>query len=72
MSNINSWQPSAPSRALKSRAQQLSFVRGFFTQRQVLEVETPVLGRCGVTDPNLSGIAARVSAAGRQDRKSVV
>jgi len=66
MSNINSWQPSAPSRALKSRAQQLSFVRGFFTQRQVLEVETPVLGRCGVTDPNLSGIAARVSAAGRQ------
>lgn len=56
------WQPSASQAALKSRAQQLAFVRGFFAQRGVMEVETPVLGRCGVTDVNLDGIHAQVTA----------
>ncbi|WP_341582415.1 EF-P lysine aminoacylase EpmA [Marinobacter metalliresistant] len=59
------WQPSASQAALKSRAQQLGFVRGFFAQRGVLEVETPILGQHGVTDPNLDGIQAHVSAGAR-------
>jgi lysyl-tRNA synthetase class 2 len=59
------WQPSASQAALKSRAQQLAFVRGFFAQRGVLEVETPILGQRGVTDPNLDGIQAQVSAGAR-------
>ncbi|WBU40182.1 MULTISPECIES: EF-P lysine aminoacylase EpmA [Marinobacter] len=58
------WQPSASREHLKSRAQQLAWVRGFFAERGVLEVETPVLGRHGVTDINLDGIAAAVNAAG--------
>jgi len=58
------WQPSASREHLKSRAQQLAWVRGFFAQRDVLEVETPALGRHGVTDINLEGIAAAVNAAG--------
>ncbi|MGO1461382.1 MAG: EF-P lysine aminoacylase EpmA [Marinobacter sp.] len=58
------WQPTVTRAALKSRAQQSNFVRGFFAQRDVLEVETPMLGRCGVTDPNLDGIPAQVSALG--------
>lgn len=58
------WRPSANRAALKSRAQQSAFVRGFFEQRNVLEVETPVLGRCGVTEPNLDGVAADISAQG--------
>ena len=62
MSREPVWQPSASQAALKSRAQQLAFVRGFFAQRGVLEVETPVLGRCGVTDVNLDGIPAQVTA----------
>lgn len=66
MSNADSWRPSAAVNALKGRAQQLVFVRDFFARRGVLEVETPVLGRCGVTDPNLNGIAAVVNAGGRQ------
>ncbi|QSP94588.1 EF-P lysine aminoacylase GenX [Marinobacter salinisoli] len=64
MTNQPVWQPSASQAALESRAQQLSFVRGFFAQRQVMEVETPVLGRHGVTDLNLDGVYADVSAAG--------
>ena len=59
------WQPAASQAALESRAQLLAFVRGFFAQRGVLEVETPVLGRCGVTDPNLDGIPAVVAAGAR-------
>src|SRR5690554_8163569 len=58
------WQPTASRDVLKSRAQLLAYVRGFFAQRQVLEVETPVLGRHGVTDVNLDGISASVNAPG--------
>ncbi len=58
------WQPAAAQAALKGRAQQLAFVRGFFSERQVLEVETPVLARHGVTDLNLDGVHADVSAPG--------
>lgn len=62
MSRAFEWQPSASLSALKSRADQLAWVRGFFAQRGVLEVETPVLGRYGVTDPNLDGISANSTA----------
>ncbi|MGC8121735.1 EF-P lysine aminoacylase EpmA [Marinobacter sp. VGCF2001] len=58
------WQPAASRAVLESRAQLLAYVRGFFHERQVLEVETPVLGRYGVTDVNLDGIPAAVDAAG--------
>lgn len=64
MTEFSVWRPSASQAALKSRAQQLAFVRGFFAEREVLEVETPVLGRHGVTDLNLDGIKADVSVPG--------
>ncbi|WP_227716214.1 EF-P lysine aminoacylase EpmA [Marinobacter denitrificans] len=55
---ISSWQPSASVAALQSRAHQLAWVRGFFAQRGVMEVETPVLGRYGVTDINIDSVPA--------------
>ncbi|RBW48377.1 EF-P lysine aminoacylase EpmA [Marinobacter sp. F3R11] len=58
------WQPASSRSALEIRAQQLSYVRGFFAQRGVLEVETPVLGRCSVTEPNLDSISAGVCVQG--------
>lgn len=62
-----SWQPTASRKVLESRAQQLSWVRGFFAQRDVLEVETPVLGQSGVTDVNIDSIAAMPTpVAGQQ------
>jgi len=64
MTGERDWRPSATAAALQSRAQLLAYVRGFFACRGVLEVETPVLGRCGVTDPNLDSIAAAVRAGG--------
>lgn len=64
MTEAPAWRPSASPAALQSRARLLAYVRDFFARRGVLEVETPVLGRCGVTDPNLESIAAAVSAGG--------
>jgi lysyl-tRNA synthetase class 2 len=70
MSESASWQPTASLAALKSRAQQLAWVRGFFARRQVLEVETPVLGRCSVTDLNIDSVPVSSTSAecGQQDR----
>jgi len=47
------WRPSCPLAALETRAGLLATIRRFFAARNVLEVETPLLCRAGVTDPNL-------------------
>ncbi len=45
------WQPAAQLEQLQARAQLLARIRGFFAQREVLEVETPLLCASGITDP---------------------
>ena len=47
------WRPTASLAALQRRAQLLQSVRGFFAARGLLEVETPVVVRHGVTDVQL-------------------
>ncbi|PPD31391.1 MAG: EF-P lysine aminoacylase GenX [Methylomonas sp.] len=47
------WRPAAELRQLRQRAQLLAAIRQFFAQRDVLEVETPLLCRATGTDPNL-------------------
>ncbi len=41
---------------LEKRARVLSLIRQFFVEKQVLEVETPLLGRYPVTDPQLDNL----------------
>lgn len=48
------WQPTAPIKNLLARAKIISDIRRFFTDRGLLEVETPVLSEFGVTDVHLS------------------
>lgn len=48
------WQPSAPIKNLLARAKIIADIREFFTDRGLLEVETPVLSEFGVTDLHLS------------------
>jgi lysyl-tRNA synthetase class 2 len=45
------WQPAADLRSLRQRATLLATLRQFFAARSVLEVETPLLCRSGITDP---------------------
>lgn len=48
------WQPTASVETLFARAKIMRSIRQFFTDRGVLEVETPVLSEFGVTDVHLS------------------
>lgn len=48
------WQPTAGVETLFARAKIMRSIRQFFTDRGVLEVETPVLSEFGVTDVHLS------------------
>ncbi|MBA5762760.1 elongation factor P--(R)-beta-lysine ligase [Vibrio sp. 404] len=48
-----SWQPTASIALLKKRAELLSQIRDFFSQRNVLEVDTPAMSHATVTDIHL-------------------
>lgn len=56
------WQPAADLEALRRRAELLATLRQFFSDRKVLEVETPLSCRYGVTDPAIE--AYRMTGAG--------
>lgn len=59
-SKIPKWKPSCSLEAIKTRAEVYALVRDFFYERQVLEVETPLLSRSTATDPYLESIPASV------------
>lgn len=48
------WQPTARFEALRLRARVNATIRQFFAQREVLEVETPLMSQAGNTDPNIA------------------
>ena len=60
------WEPAASHAALRQRAVMLAEARAFFAARGVLEVETPVLSACAVTDPQIESLDTRI--AGRAGR----
>jgi len=59
MNQSNPWQPGASIQALRQRSELLAQLRGFFHQRQVMEVDVPLLSRATVTDHNIESIQAR-------------
>jgi lysyl-tRNA synthetase class 2 len=54
------WRPTASLEALARRASLLAAIRSFFTQRGVLEVETPALAARTVTDPAIDSLTVSV------------
>jgi lysyl-tRNA synthetase class 2 len=56
------WRPSASRARLAQRAELLAATRGFFGDRGLLEVETPMLVGAAVTDTHLESVPARVGA----------
>ncbi|WP_249978856.1 EF-P lysine aminoacylase EpmA [Vreelandella olivaria] len=63
-----SWQPTADMETLRARARLIAKVRAFFVERDVLEVETPILGQGGSTDVHLVSLAT-LARTGRGQRK---
>jgi len=61
--SIDIWRPSADNQLLLKRAKLLAFLRIFFAQRDVVEVDTPVLSTTSVTDTNIDSISAQVNGA---------
>ena len=55
------WRPVATRDILKQRAKMLQNIRAFFSQRDVLEVETPALSRAATTDPTIHSVEARLA-----------
>jgi len=56
---------------LRLRAQTYATIRGFFSERDVLEVETPILSAAGNTDPNIQSFHTTFSGhvdAGARER----
>ena len=54
---MKDWKPTAPAKALKLRADLYALFRRYFAERDVLEVETPVLSAAGNTDPNIQSLS---------------
>lgn len=48
------WQPSAPMKNIIARSRIMAELRSFFTDRGLLEVDTPILSQYGVTDVHLA------------------
>src|SRR5690554_2501135 len=57
------WRPSASIEALRARARLYQQVRAFFAERDVLEIEAPIMGAAAVTDPYIDSIRARCADA---------
>jgi lysyl-tRNA synthetase class 2 len=53
----DTWRPGASRHAMEARALLLSDIRTYFSDRNVLEVETPLLSRACNSDPNIQSIA---------------
>jgi lysyl-tRNA synthetase class 2 len=60
-----------PLSALRLRARLYALIRSFFAERQVLEVETPILSAAGNTEPNIESFSTQFSGhvdAGARER----
>ncbi|MGY4676201.1 elongation factor P--(R)-beta-lysine ligase [Pasteurella sp. P03HT] len=65
------WQPSASIENLLARAKIIAEIRRFFTDRGLLEVQTPVLSEFGVTDVHLSTFSTEFVAPFAQQSKTL-
>ncbi|MDB5987827.1 MAG: genX [Nevskia sp.] len=53
MTKLKNWQPRAELETIRTRGALYAKIRCFFAQRQVLEVDTPMLSTSATVDPNI-------------------
>jgi lysyl-tRNA synthetase class 2 len=61
---VENWRPTASLQALRVRAELLAIARRHFSDRQVLEVDTPAFAAAGVTDRNIDSLCATAPGLG--------
>jgi lysyl-tRNA synthetase class 2 len=69
--NQITWQPTANFANLKKRAQILAQIRQFFAERDILEVETPLISNATITDPVLQSFATCYTGPGAAQGKNL-
>ncbi len=69
--NSTLWRPSAGLESLQHRAQLIQTIRQFFSERQVLEVETPVMSQATVTDIHLQTFKSHFVGPGHASGQDV-
>jgi lysyl-tRNA synthetase class 2 len=67
----DSWRPTATPEALRLRASILAKIRAFFTDRGVLEVETPLLASSPATDLHLQALSCRYRGPGAAEGRTL-
>ena len=56
---MTDWQPTASLDMLKTKARLLSKLRAFFAEKEILEVQTPVLSQAGNTEPTIESFSTK-------------
>jgi elongation factor P--beta-lysine ligase len=59
--NDINWQPTSDYKAAKKRQAKLNAIRSYFSDNEVVEVDTPILSTCAVSDINIESIQTTTS-----------
>jgi lysyl-tRNA synthetase class 2 len=64
--NDINWQPTSDYKAAKKRQAKLNAIRSYFSDNEVVEVDTPILSTCAVSDINIESIQTTTSLSPEQ------
>ena len=70
-SGRDDWRPTASKEMLRLRAEILAGIRVFFADREVMEVETPILASAPVTDLHLRALSCRYRGPGADEGREL-
>ncbi|MCW9717038.1 MULTISPECIES: elongation factor P--(R)-beta-lysine ligase [unclassified Avibacterium] len=71
MTENEQWRPTASIQNLLARAKIMAEIRRFFTDRGLLEVETPILSEFGVTDVHLATFSTEFTSPFKHQSKTL-